>query len=131
MTDSNYELIRQVAAIDYSKFCNVQSYLEIKFIVSKTHDNIRFPLPVTCKGEDLTESEVIRMALKHKVTINVTDSKGKKATVLRGATRTIPERLVKFLFGDFTQVYLLAPGQTVESVDIREVREGGKAVCQK
>ncbi len=71
------------------------------------------------------------MALKHKVTINVTDSKGKKATVLRGATRTIPERLVKFLFGDFTQVYLLAPGQTVESVDIREVKEGGKAVCQK
>ncbi|MBQ3615960.1 MAG: hypothetical protein II993_08200 [Anaerotignum sp.] len=71
------------------------------------------------------------MALKHKVTINVTDSTGKRATVLRGATRRIPERLVRFLFGDFTQVYLLAPGQTVESVDIREVKEGGKAVCQK
>ena len=50
------------------------------------------------------------MTLKHKVTINVTDSKGKKSTVLRGATRKIPERLVKFLFGGFTQVYLLAPG---------------------
>lgn len=88
-------------------------------------------MPVTCKGETLTESEVTRMALKHKVTINVTDSRGKKATVLHGATRTIPQRLVKFLFGDFTQVYLLAPGQSVESVDIREVKEGGKAVCQK
>ena len=86
---------------------------------------------MTCKGEALTESEVTKMALKHKVTINVKDSRGKKATVLCGATRTIPERLVKFLFGDFTQVYLLAPGQTVESVDIREVKEGGKAVCQK
>lgn len=71
------------------------------------------------------------MALKHKVTINVTDSTGKKATVLRGATRKIPQRLVRFLFGDFTQVYLLAPGQTVESVDIREVKEGGMAACQK
>ena len=71
------------------------------------------------------------MALKHKVTINVTDPTGKKATVLRSASRRIPERLVRFLFGDFTQVYLLAPGQTVESVDIREVKEGGMAVCQK
>ena len=88
-------------------------------------------MPVTCEGEALTESEVIRMALKHKVTINVTDSTGKKATVLRGATRKIPQRLVRFLFGDFTQVYLLAPGQTVESVDIREVKEGGMATCQK
>ena len=38
-----------------------------------------------------------------------------------------PERLVRFLFGDFTQVYLLAPGQTGESVDVREVKEGGSA----
>lgn len=88
-------------------------------------------MPVTCKREALTEREVVRMALKHRVTINVTDPTGKKATVLRGASRRIPERLVRFLFGDFTQVYLLAPGQTVESVDIREVKEGGMAVCQK
>ena len=86
-----------------------------------------FPLPVTCKGEDLTESEVVKMALKHKITINVTDAKGRHTTVLRGAKRSIPERLVRFLFGDFTQVYLLAPGQTVESVDVREVKEGGSA----
>lgn len=67
------------------------------------------------------------MALKHKITINVTDSKGKHTTVLRGAHRRIPERLVRFLFGEYTQVYLLAPGQTVESVDVREVKEGGNA----
>ena len=88
-------------------------------------------MPVTCKGETLTEREVDKMALKHKVIINVTDSTGRNATVLRGATRTIPQRLVKFLFGDFTQVYLLAPGQTVDSVDIREVKEGGKAAWKK
>ena len=67
------------------------------------------------------------MALKHKITINVTDAKGSHTTVLRGAQRSISERLVRFLFGDFTQVYLLAPGQTVESVDVREVKEGGSA----
>ena len=83
-------------------------------------------MPVTCKEKALTEREVVKMALKHKVTINVTDSKGRQASVLRGATRTIPQRLVRFLIGDFIQVYLLAPGQTVESVDIREVKKEEK-----
>lgn len=66
------------------------------------------------------------MALKHKITINVSDPSGKKATVIKGADMRLPLRIVKFLFGDFTQVYLLSPEQTVESVDVREVKEGGK-----
>lgn len=71
------------------------------------------------------------MALKHKVVINVSDSGGRKRNVLKGADMKLPAKLVRFLFGDFTQVYLLAPGQTVESVDIREVREGECAACQR
>lgn len=71
------------------------------------------------------------MALKHKVIINVSDSGGRKRNVLKGADMKLPARLVRFLFGDFTQVYLLAPGQTVESVDIKEVREGECAACQR
>ncbi len=71
------------------------------------------------------------MALKHKVVINVSDSGGRKRNVLKGADMKLPARLVRFLFGDFTQVYLLAPGQTVESVDIKEVREGECAACQR
>ena len=67
------------------------------------------------------------MAMKHKITINVSDRDGKKANVLRAADMRLPSRIAKFLFGDFTQVYLLAPGQTVESVDVKEVKEGGKA----
>lgn len=67
------------------------------------------------------------MALKHKIVINVADAKGKNATILRGAERSLPRRLARFLFGDYTQVYLLSPGQTVDSVEIREVREGGKS----
>ncbi|MEG2935544.1 MAG: hypothetical protein RR844_03540 [Clostridium sp.] len=65
------------------------------------------------------------MALKHKIIINVSDQKGKKATVLRGADVTLPSRILRFFFGDFTQVYLLAPGQTVQSVDVKEIKDGG------
>ncbi len=65
------------------------------------------------------------MGLKHKITINVSDPSGKKATVLRGADIRLPSKIIRFLFGDFTQVYLLAPGQTVESVDVKEIKEGG------
>ena len=70
------------------------------------------------------------MAIKHKIVINVADSDGHKANVLRGADVKLPTRLLRFLFGDFTQVYLLSPGQSVESVDVCEVRKGGK-ICQK
>ena len=65
------------------------------------------------------------MALRHRITINVTDPHGKTGTVLKGADARLPARLVRFLFGDFTQVYLLKPGQSVESVDVKEVKEGG------
>jgi hypothetical protein len=71
------------------------------------------------------------MAIRHKIVINVSDPQGKTANVLKGASVRLPERLVRFLFGDFTQVYLLSPGQTVESVDVHEVKEGGCAVCQR
>ncbi len=52
------------------------------------------------------------MALKHRITINVTDPHGRTGTVLKGADVRLPARLVRFLFGDFTQVYLLKPGQS-------------------
>ena len=65
------------------------------------------------------------MELKHRVTINVTDPHGKTGTVLKGADARLPARLIRFLFGDFMQVYLLKPGQSVESVDVKEVKEGG------
>lgn len=71
------------------------------------------------------------MAVKHKIVINVSDSGGRRKNVLKGADVKLPARLLKFLFGEFTQVYLLSPGQTVESVDIREVEEGGEKTCQR
>ncbi len=65
--------------------------------------------------------------MRHKVTINVTDENGRRETVLKGADRQLPRRLLRLLFGDFTQVYLLKPGQSIESVDVNEVRKGGDA----
>lgn len=70
------------------------------------------------------------MAFKHKITINVTDSSGKSATVLKGADMKLPSKIIRFLFGDFRQIYLLDVGQTVESVDVSEVKEGGKSYEQ-
>lgn len=83
-------------------------------------------------GEGIpAEREVMAMALRHRVVINVSGPGGRKTNVLKGADMRLPARLLRLLFGDFTQVYLLAPGQTVESVDIKEVREGECAACQR
>ncbi len=65
------------------------------------------------------------MALKHRICINITDEKSKRK-VLEGAERRLPMKLLRFLFGEFTTVYLLSPGQSVESVEVHEVKKGGK-----
>ena len=65
------------------------------------------------------------MAIKHKVTINVTDETGNNVKVLRGGQLKLPQKIIKFLFGDYRQVFLLDPGQSVKSVDVKEVKEGG------
>ncbi len=63
------------------------------------------------------------MAAKYKVTINIYDENGENRTVLRGANMKFSERIIRFLFGDFTKVHHLKPEQTVESVDARETKE--------
>ncbi len=65
------------------------------------------------------------MAIKHKVIINVADDTGNNAEVLRGGQLTLPQKIIKFLFGDYRQVFLLNPGQSVQSVDVKELKEGG------
>ena len=67
------------------------------------------------------------MAIKHKVIINVTDETGENVEVLRGGRLTLPQKIIKFLFGDYRQVFLLDPGQSVQSVDVKELKEGGSA----
>lgn len=59
--------------------------------------------------------------MKHKIIINVTNENGDKKCVLRGAEMRLPRRLIRWLFGDYSQVYLLDPGKSVESVNVKEV----------
>lgn len=65
------------------------------------------------------------MALKHRIRINVTDEKS-RTKVLERADRRLPARLLRLLFGEFSTVYLLSPGQSVESVEVHEVKGGKK-----
>ncbi len=62
------------------------------------------------------------MGMKHKIKINVANE-GDKKEVLKGADRLMPWRLLKWIFGDYSQVYLLKPGESVESVEVHEVKE--------
>lgn len=63
--------------------------------------------------------------MKHQVVINVTDPSGQKRQLLKAAQLTLPKRIIRFLFGEYTQVYLLKTGQTIQSVDVKEVKKGG------
>lgn len=65
------------------------------------------------------------MVLKHRIRINVMDEKS-RTKVLEGADRRLPARFLRLLFGEFSTVYLLSPGQSVESVEVHEVKGGKK-----
>ena len=62
------------------------------------------------------------MGMKHKIRINVANDGG-KSSILEGADRRLPSRLLRWLFGDYSTVYLLKPGETIESVEVHEVKE--------
>ena len=61
--------------------------------------------------------------MKHQVIINVEKADGEKVPVVKGAVRYLPRKIIEWLFGEYTQVYLLKPEETVSSVDIVEVLE--------
>ena len=63
------------------------------------------------------------MVLKHRICINVADENS-KTRILEGADCRLPMRILRWLFGDFTTVYLLSPGQSVESVEVHEIKGG-------
>ncbi len=63
--------------------------------------------------------------MKHKISINVADRSGRKTEVVQGNKVRLSKRLLKLLFGDFCEVFVLTPGQTLESIEILELRQGG------
>lgn len=65
------------------------------------------------------------MKLKHKVKINVADRDGHKQRVLQSEHLSIPKRLLTFLFGEFCEVLVLTPGESVQGIEIKEMRGDG------
>ncbi|MFW8621051.1 hypothetical protein [Enterococcus thailandicus] len=66
------------------------------------------------------------MKLKHRVCISVTDDAGNKETVLQGGIRNLPRKIAEWLFGENMEILVLTPGQSIESVEIHEVKMEAK-----
>ena len=62
---------------------------------------------------------------KHIVKINIANHRGEKQNVISTTRVSIPRRILRFLFGDFCQVLVLTPGETVEGIEINEIRKDG------
>ena len=71
------------------------------------------------------EQEDKYMRLKHKVKINIADRTGYKQEVLQSEHRSIPKRLLTLLFGEFCEVLVLTPGESVQGIEIKEMRGDG------
>ena len=64
--------------------------------------------------------------MKHKVCINIAKPSGTPTPVVRSGMVQIRKRLLDFLFGQQVNVLVLSPGDSVQTVEIRELKEGGK-----
>ena len=65
------------------------------------------------------------MGIKHKVCINIVEKDGASSPVIRSGTMQIRKKLLDFLFGQQVNVLVLSPGDSVQTVEIRELKEGG------
>lgn len=65
------------------------------------------------------------MRLKHKIKINIADRNGHKQEILQSDHKSIPKRLLTFLFGEFCEILVLTPGESVEGIEIKEMRGDG------
>ncbi len=64
--------------------------------------------------------------MKHSVSINVAKPSGVSTELLRSRNVSIRKRLLDFLFGKSMNVLVVTPGDSVQTVEIRELKEGGK-----
>ena len=60
------------------------------------------------------------MKLKHKISISVREADGGITNVLHGGEVQLREKLLRWLFGDKKKVLVIAPGESVFDVEIRE-----------
>lgn len=64
------------------------------------------------------------MSMKHKVCINIAHPSGNPTPVIKSSTMQIRKRLLNLLFGEKVNVLVLTPGDSVETVEIRELKGG-------
>ncbi|MCM3761060.1 hypothetical protein M3212_09710 [Alkalihalobacillus oceani] len=65
------------------------------------------------------------MSLNHKVTINVTKSNGEKGQVVQGKRKTMRSRMLDWLLGKEVNLLVITPGDSVETVEIKEIQKRG------
>lgn len=65
------------------------------------------------------------MKTKHKVKIKIADRNGGTQDVLQSTRIRLPRRLLTWLFGDFCEILVLTPGETVDGVEIQKMRGDG------
>ena len=64
------------------------------------------------------------MGIKHKVCINIAKPGDTTSPVIRSGTMQIRKRLLDFLFGQQVNVLVLSPGDSVQTVEIHELKGG-------
>lgn len=63
------------------------------------------------------------MKLKHRVRVQLTDTEGNKETVIQGGIRNLPRKIAQWLFGENMEILVLTLGQSIELVEIHEVKK--------
>lgn len=61
------------------------------------------------------------MGLKHKVTINVANEVGERSPVIESKKLSVRSRILKFLLGEKLGILVVTPGESVETVEIKEI----------
>lgn len=56
--------------------------------------------------------------MKHRITIKIS---GKP--LLEAADLTLPQKILRWIFGDFQLVYLMNPGESIEKIEVKEIGE--------
>ena len=62
------------------------------------------------------------MNKKHEVNIMVSKPDGNEQSVIKTRKCRMREWLIRRLFGDAWEIFVLSPGETVETVAIREIK---------
>lgn len=64
------------------------------------------------------------MNTKHRVKISVANRSGSKQEVMQSSRVRMSRRLLTLLFGEFCEILVLSPGETVQKIEIQEMRDG-------